>query len=46
MDGLCEMMAKTEMFRQWLKKSDDFVRNNRELLDKCSFEEDTWEKVM
>jgi hypothetical protein len=36
-DGLCEMMAKTEMFRQWLKKSDDFVRNNRELLDKCKF---------
>jgi len=29
--------VNAEAFISWIKKSDDFVRNNRKLLDQCKF---------
>ena len=36
-EGLRDMLVNAEAFISWIKKSDDFVRNNRKLLDQCKF---------
>lgn len=36
-EGLRDMLVKAESFVSWIKKSEDFVRNNSSLLDQCHF---------
>lgn len=36
-EDLRDVLVRSESFRHWLRRSDDFVRNNKDLLDKCLF---------